>query len=399
MPLPFFFWQTALFVLRCLSFSSSYRYPSTHTLSHLSQTATAQAPAQANKIITVFGNGSKDNRGRKLVINKRTAPSYDRVLDMLSKLMELPGGVRKLYTLPDCKLIKSVEMLSGCTSTDFVAVGNTALDRSKLHTLGASGRGGSASSAGRASNSNSAKGKGKGKAASSTGTPRGSATSRNSYDLNKHKQLPGIVPAADTGTEDRRSGSGSINKANPLPGIDGGGAHEDELQSSTKLQPVGDMMLDGDHRPAGNADYVATELINAAGQADKALDEERDRQRRAHEERMATRQHARETEQTRKLETYAEGAERVDTTIDEERARQKKEFQRKLSQRKRTITTHGSGGDPAPPPASRRPKRKRPPPSKPHTEGTRPGKTCRKLESKPRKKRSQRGRRRRRSPK
>lgn len=303
----------------------------------------------------MFGNGTKDNRGRKLVINRRTAPSYDRVLDMLSKLIELPGGVRKLYTLPDCKLIKSLEMLSGCTNTDFVAVGNAALDRSKLHTLGAPGGGGGSATppTSSAGGHNSAKGKGKSAASPSVSTPRGSAKSRKSSDLNKHKQLPGIAPAVESkgaggkdekeNIEDGSGGSSNINTAKPLPGIDNGSTQEGELQSSTKLQPVGNMMLDGDHRPAGNADYVATELINAAGQADKALDEERDRQRRAHEERMATRQHARETEQTRKLEAYAEGAERVDTTIDEERARQKKEFQRKLSRRMRTNDKLGKG--------------------------------------------------------
>ena len=308
------------------------------------QTATAQAAhPQANKIITVFGNGTNDNRGRKLVINRRTAPSYDRVLDMLSKLIELPGGVRKLYTLPDCKLIKSLEMLSGCASTDFVAVGNAALDRSKLHTLG----GGGGISTSPVSSAGPKSAKGKGKAGSTNSTPRSSAK-RKSSDLNKHKQLPGITPAADGKAgaakqqEKENTASGSINKADPLPGIDGKAA-EDELQSSTKLQPVGSAFLDGDHRPAGNVEFVAGELINAADEADKALDQERDRQRRAHEERMATRQHARETEQTRKLEAYAEGAEKVDSTINEERARQKKEFQRKLSLRMRTNDKLGKG--------------------------------------------------------
>lgn len=85
--------------------------------------------------------------------------------------------------------------------------------------------------------------------------------------------------------------------------------------------------------PSGNEEHVAGELLEAAKAADEVLGTERDRQRRAHQERMIMKQAARENEQNVKLNAYAEGPGKVDSTIDEQRERQQKEFQRRLSQR------------------------------------------------------------------
>ena len=54
---------------------------------------------------------------------------------------------------------------------------------------------------------------------------------------------------------------------------------------------------------------MADELLGAAEESDKHQDGERDRQRRAHQERMATRHKIRENKQSMTVEAYAEGAE------------------------------------------------------------------------------------------
>lgn len=253
------------------------------------------------KVITVFGNGLSDQRnGRKVVLNKRTAPSYERVLDLLSKLIPLPGGVRKLYTLPDCKLIKNLDMLSQVSNTDFVAVGKISLDKSKLPTV--------------ASKPGSAK---------KTGLPAPSS-------MNKKSALPNISSslASEAGPAEPSPEPG-IKSAKLLPDI-GGGDDGDELNSSTRMKAV----PDGDS--TSNHDEAASALMNAAQDVDKHHGTERDRQRRAHQERMATRQKQRESQQVKTIESYAEGVEVVDRAIETERARQKKAFEQRLNTRMRT---------------------------------------------------------------
>ena len=95
------------------------------------------------RTITVFGNGLSDDVGHKVVLNKRTAPSFDKVLTLVSKLIPLRGGVRKLYTLPDCKLVRNLEQLQASKAAEFVAVGLKSLNKLLLPKHGDGSSGGS----------------------------------------------------------------------------------------------------------------------------------------------------------------------------------------------------------------------------------------------------------------
>lgn len=119
------------------------------------------------QVITVFGNGMIDHAGHRVVLNKRTANTYDRVLALVGKLIPLQGiciyvsmyahdvecrvhshpccsvgmhmcapcvgGVRKLYTLPECHLVTGLDELFG--HSDFIAVGTASLNKRRLPRL------------------------------------------------------------------------------------------------------------------------------------------------------------------------------------------------------------------------------------------------------------------------
>jgi tRNA A-37 threonylcarbamoyl transferase component Bud32 len=121
-----------------------------------------------------------------------------------------------------------------------------------------------------------------------------------------------------------------MSAAKLLPGIGGSGGDEAELQSSTRMKAVPDGDATSNHEEAASA------LMDASGDVDKHHGTERDRQRRAHQERMATRQKERESQQVKTIETYAEGAEVVDRAIETERDRQRKAFAQRLNTRMRT---------------------------------------------------------------
>jgi len=281
----------------------------------------------ANKIITIFGNGLADNTGRKLVLNRKQFPNYERVLEHVNDVIPLPGGVRKLYTLPDCKLVRSLDMLASVGNTEFVAVGKMSLDRSKLPHLR---RGKSASGEAR-------------KRSRKNRPPQGGQQT-----LGKHKQpLPGIESnSPDTSSAPRTpKGSGGQDALPDIaPSTETSNITDtDELQSSSRLlkerqplPPVGSGG-DGGDAAAGEAyGEAAVSIMNDADGVDRVHGSERERQRRAHQQRIATRQVARQHNHARTVASYTDGAEAVDTKVDTERTRQREKFMRRLSTRTRT---------------------------------------------------------------
>ena len=52
------------------------------------------------KIVTIFRNGVKPRKAVRLLLNKRTAQTYDKVLNDITNSIKLDcGAVRKIYTL------------------------------------------------------------------------------------------------------------------------------------------------------------------------------------------------------------------------------------------------------------------------------------------------------------
>ena len=52
------------------------------------------------KIVTIFKNGTKPRKAVRLLLNKRTAQTYDKVLNDITNAIKLDcGAVRKIYTL------------------------------------------------------------------------------------------------------------------------------------------------------------------------------------------------------------------------------------------------------------------------------------------------------------
>ena len=239
----------------------------------------------------------------------------------MNEQIPLPGGVRKLYTLPDCKLVRSLDMLASVGNTEFVAVGKMSLDRSKLPHLRRAGSG--------------------------EVRKRGRKKKGGQQTLAKHKQpLPGIDShSPDTASAPRTPKS---RGQDPLPDIapsteTSNITDTDELQSSSRLlkekQPL---------PPVGSSGGEATEeaavasIMNDADGVDREHGKERERQRRAHQQRIATRQVARQHNHARTVQGYTDGAEAVDTKVDSERTRQREKFMRRLSTRTRTTEMSSS---------------------------------------------------------
>lgn len=222
-------------------------------------------------------------------------------------------------------------MLANVSTNDFIAVGKKKLDQKRLPPAAMYSGGGDSPTA-------SDKQQGR----------RGKRTKR---DLGRGGKapLPRIEPSSERGSSDTgRSAGDSRTEAsgmsgyNPLPAIAVMGADgEGELNSSSHL--VGADVRRG---PAEARVNQANELMDAADGVDKVHGSERDRQRRAHQERMATRQKHRQANQVIKIEAYAEGAEKVESRIDAERERQRKAFEQRLGTR---VAKTGSGdvGGPA----------------------------------------------------
>lgn len=239
-----------------------------------------------NKVITVFGNGMTDSAGHRVVLNKRTAPSYDRLLDLVGKLIPLQGGVRKLYTLPECKLVRGLP-LPGDT-TDFIAVGTIGLNRKRLPRLAPAQAPVLPDSAKSSETDREIRAKRAAK-------PRGKVGKR--------------LPPIDGNDHDR----GSISLVSPLPPVSRG----DEASVGTRHS--------GEDR--------AHAVMAAAEHAEAAKFSERERQRQKHQERYLNRQKARQQNRDNKVEQVAMAAERVDGRIDEERARQERALKARIDKR------------------------------------------------------------------
>jgi len=252
--------------------------------SHPTAMATELVP---NKVITVFGNGMIDSAGHRVVLNKRTAANYDRLLDLVGRLIPLQGGVRKLYTLPDCKLVKGLPLPS--KTTDFIAVGTIGLDRKHLPRLAPTvyrhdathSHNGSEADVGRR-------------------TKRAMKT--------RGKRLPPINGA-------QNSERGALPRGNPLPAVhvtqEGAGQSTGGYSGEEKAQAV----------------------MAAADVAEAAKSSERERQRQKHQERYITRQKARQQNRDNKVERVAMAAEHVGDRIDEERARQQRNLKARIEKR------------------------------------------------------------------
>jgi hypothetical protein len=254
-----------------------------------------------NKVITVFGNGMTDSAGHRVVLNKRTAPSYDRLLDLVGKLIPLQGGVRKLYTLPGCKLVRGLP-LPGKT-TDFIAVGTIGLYRNRLPRLAPSvdaikgptvlGAAGEAV-----------------EMAPAPPAPAHRPHKRPAKPKSRGKKLP---PIDNAETHSRASFPGTA----PLP----------EVLDTDPTDYVGDPGED-----------KALAVMAAADVAEAAKSSERERQRQKHQERYLNRQKARQQNRDNKVEQVAMAAEQVDGKIGEERARQQRALKARLDKRVGTRT-------------------------------------------------------------
>ena len=165
-------------------------------------------------------------------------------------------------------------MLSSVGNTEFVAVGKMSLDRSKLPHL-RRGNSGEARKRGRKARPQGGDKQSLGKHAKplpgiESSSPNASPTSTPRTQPRSTDPLPDISPSAETSnimdTDELQSSSRLLKEKQPLP-------------------PVGNESS-GDH--VGEAQVNS--LMNEADGVDRVHGSERDRQRRAHQERITTRQ-------------------------------------------------------------------------------------------------------------
>lgn len=224
------------------------------------------------RVIRVFTNGMVDQPGHKMVLDKRSAPTYERVLENVGKTITIAGGVKKLYTLPDLHLVKGLPELF--KYSNYLAVGTAQLDRTQLPSL----------------------------AKPSTAIPGSTKTA-----------LPGPAKKK-AGKYTPHTGRKSLKPVSGVSGSDDG----DVLNPHSALPSI---------------ESRAGAVLDASNNSDSLYDTERDRQRRAHQERMALRQRQRQNNQAVKVDNIADGAEVLELKIDDERQRQQAEFRRKMNQR------------------------------------------------------------------
>ena len=62
------------------------------------------------RVITVYRNGDLSHRGNKYVVSRRLVSDLDQLCVMLSEIVPVVGGIRKLYTT-NARRIQSIDQL------------------------------------------------------------------------------------------------------------------------------------------------------------------------------------------------------------------------------------------------------------------------------------------------
>eukprot|EP00038_Savillea_parva_P002330 m.113391 g.113391 ORF g.113391 m.113391 type:complete len:629 (-) comp10800_c0_seq2:3332-5218(-) len=333
-----------------------------------------------NRVITVYGNGVSDAAGHRIVLSKRTAPTYDRLLDLIGKLIPLQGGVRKLYTLPECKLVRGLPLPED--ATNFIAVGTIGLNRRRLPKLvGIPTPGSRRESTDRGSKRNGVlKSRSKGRRLppiedETRGSERRESIQRSSAlpavrgtdeaahaGPSAHTSTVASTAAATTSTTTTTSSSdlgGNSNRRRTVGGMSHvSSSSHGNVGSTTSVAatngngggPVQGGEAGGVHTTAGEVfpgDAKASAVMAAAEVAEAAKSTERERQRQKHHERYLNRQKARQQNRDNKVEQVAMAADHVGDKIDEERARQQRALKARIDKRGAARERKGS---PSPPP-------------------------------------------------
>ncbi len=96
--------------------------PTQHQTSSLSSSSSASPTPKAPdfirpKLVTVFRNGVKPRKAVRILLNRKTAQTYDQVLSEITNAIKLDcGAVRKIYTLGGKQVFHSKHLSSRLSS-------------------------------------------------------------------------------------------------------------------------------------------------------------------------------------------------------------------------------------------------------------------------------------------